>query len=378
MEEEVNYATVVFKAKDKPQEPEIIYDELKAEEQESDTKPVLPAQNLQLWTEKTDLQRQTEELTREKDGLNWTIGFIMEYEVFPVKAFCPQKVCKPCMDGWLLFQSKCYLFHESVYSYWKSWEDSRKECKRMNADLVVIESQEEQEFINNHTKEGRYEDYGYWIGLSTNDVTNTWMWVNGRNLTVTYWKAEEGGIDASCAHILPQKKPEEPTIYSEVKPSGSAATVPVSLIVDEQEANLSNLTAENQQLITSRNILQTKTDELSRINDRFNWTLSTILTFDNFPVNEYCPEKKCQPCRKNWILFQEKCYLIYLKDSPWLTWADSRKYCQRSSADLVVIDSLQEQEFISNHSQSYYDAFHGYWMGLYEWRWIDGRNDTLK
>lgn len=51
----------------------------------------LTEQNHQLWTEKTDLQRQTEELSREKDGLNWTIGFIMEHEIFPVKAFCPKK-----------------------------------------------------------------------------------------------------------------------------------------------------------------------------------------------------------------------------------------------------------------------------------------------
>lgn len=52
---------------------------------------------------------------------------------------------------------------------------------------------------------------------------------------------------------------------------------------------------------------------------------------------------ECQPCRKNWILFQEKCYLIDLRDSPWLSWNESRKHCQNSNADLVVIDSLEEQ-----------------------------------
>ena len=52
---------------------------------------------------------------------------------------------------------------------------------------------------------------------------------------------------------------------------------------------------------------------------------------------------ECQPCRKGWILFQEKCYLFYLQPSPWKTWGDSRKYCQDAQADLVVIGSLQEQ-----------------------------------
>lgn len=51
----------------------------------------LTAQNLQLWTQKTDLERRTEELTREKDGLNWTMGVILEYENFPVNTHCPQR-----------------------------------------------------------------------------------------------------------------------------------------------------------------------------------------------------------------------------------------------------------------------------------------------
>lgn len=51
----------------------------------------LTAQNLQLWTEKIDLERRTEELTRERDGLNWTMGVILEYEYFPVNNLCPQK-----------------------------------------------------------------------------------------------------------------------------------------------------------------------------------------------------------------------------------------------------------------------------------------------
>lgn len=59
--------------------------------------------------------------------------------------FLIHTVCKPCQDGWLLFQSKCYLF--TVYDYyseWNTWEESQKRCREQTADLVVIESQEEQ------------------------------------------------------------------------------------------------------------------------------------------------------------------------------------------------------------------------------------------
>ncbi|XP_018555383.1 C-type lectin domain family 4 member A isoform X1 [Lates calcarifer] len=220
----------------------------------------------------------------------------------------------------------------------------------------------------------------------------------------------------------PKEKAEDPTVYSTVKSKGPASTVPtdgeaaapsqrfslwavclgilcvllvasisaiiyISVVMDEDrenfKTNLNNLTAENQQLLMERSILENKTEELSRVRDDLNWTLNVILKFNTFPVNEYCPEKKCQPCQKGWILFQEKCYLFYYKKSPWMTWKKSREYCQNTGADLVVIDNLQEQEFISNHTKYYYDKFHGYWMGLQQtadknWFWVDGRNDTLR
>ena len=57
----------------------------------------------------------------------------------------PSAECKPCLDSWLLFQSNCYLFTDSDYSrWWKTWQGSRDRCRENNADLVVIDSQEEQ------------------------------------------------------------------------------------------------------------------------------------------------------------------------------------------------------------------------------------------
>ncbi|XP_030248963.1 C-type lectin domain family 4 member G-like isoform X2 [Sparus aurata] len=213
----------------------------------------------------------------------------------------------------------------------------------------------------------------------------------------------------------PENK-EEPTIYDDVKPKVPAATEPdgeaaasrsvfrvlavfsvtlcvlllasvgvivyVSVVMNQQTATLSNLTAENQQLMTERSVLERETEELSRTAGNLNWTLGVIMKYDKFPVSEFCPEKKCQPCRTDWILFEGKCYLFSSEDLQWLTWNQSRKYCQGRAADLVVIDSLHEHEFISNHTKYYYDWAHGYWLGLYEtvdkyWRWIDGHNDTL-
>ncbi|KAM4567912.1 natural killer cells antigen CD94-like [Fundulus diaphanus] len=207
------------------------------------------------------------------------------------------------------------------------------------------------------------------------------------------------------------------TIYSEVKPKKTAPTEPsgaaeeaatlsdsrlllvwlgilcvllvvsvaiiiyISMTMIKQQAEISDLSTKNQQLTVERKMMENQTEELSRERDELNRTFQAIMTFDTFPVKDFCPDKKCQPCQKGWKVFQEKCYLFYDERAPWKTWRESREYCQGKAADLVVIDDLQEQIFVSNHTKYYHDEYHGYWLGLREtgnnWMWVDGRDDTL-
>ncbi|KAM4736474.1 CD209 antigen-like protein A [Anableps anableps] len=246
MEEELNYANVTFKTNDvsthndseKSSLGEIIYDEVKTQEKKEDTRlirtaqkkrtqshplpflgmicfilvlaiiilsiyftyeqrrqsNILTKQNLELEAVNAALKSRTAELYR----LNWTLDVILKYDDFPVTKHCPQKECKPCLDDWELFQSNCYLFTKYDYSYQlKTWEQSQDSCIKENAKLVVINSQEEQEFIN--TKMEKYNDnkHGYWIGLKK-DTKETWVWVDGRNITVAFWSTEEPGNKLTC------------------------------------------------------------------------------------------------------------------------------------------------------------------------------------
>ena len=86
----------------------------------------------------------------------------------------------------------------------------------------------------------------------------------------------------------------------------------VSMVMNEQRANLSRKSAENQQMSMQMSILENKTEELTRDRDNLNWTLGVlenkteelrrdrdnlnwtlgvILDFNTFPVNEHCPDK---------------------------------------------------------------------------------------
>nr|XP_057909829.1 oxidized low-density lipoprotein receptor 1-like isoform X1 [Doryrhamphus excisus]XP_057909830.1 oxidized low-density lipoprotein receptor 1-like isoform X1 [Doryrhamphus excisus]XP_057909831.1 oxidized low-density lipoprotein receptor 1-like isoform X1 [Doryrhamphus excisus] len=167
----------------------------------------LTAENQQLLAQVAQLQGRAQELSRERDSLNWTMGVILEYDVFPVIGHCSNKVlalCKPCMEGWQLFHSKCYLFIHSDYYYeWKNWQGSVDECRQRNAELLVINSQEEQEFVTNHTRKYNDDRHGYWMGLSKNDKTYQWVWLHGENLTVTFWRSQVFSSRANCALSQP-------------------------------------------------------------------------------------------------------------------------------------------------------------------------------
>ncbi|KAJ8256380.1 hypothetical protein COCON_G00185320 [Conger conger] len=119
-----------------------------------------------------ELRANNSTLNRDKDQLQREYSAVFKKLLF-MEQYCPvnsqKRVCKPCPQGWEQFSSKCYYFSTEG----KSWMNSRRDCVRQGADLVIIESQEEQEFITKYT-----QDFN-WIGLSDSETEGTWLWVDG-------------------------------------------------------------------------------------------------------------------------------------------------------------------------------------------------------
>uniref|UniRef100_A0A667ZWI3 C-type lectin domain-containing protein n=1 Tax=Myripristis murdjan TaxID=586833 RepID=A0A667ZWI3_9TELE len=94
--------------------------------------------------------------------------------------------------GWTHFNSSCY-FNSSES---KSWDESRQDCLRRGADLVIINSREE-----------NVRD-GVWIGLSDLETEGEWKWVDGSSLSYTSWAKGQpddapGGED--CGEVRPER-----------------------------------------------------------------------------------------------------------------------------------------------------------------------------
>ncbi|XP_077379869.1 CD209 antigen-like protein A [Festucalex cinctus] len=73
-----------------------------------------------------------------------------------------------CPQGWLHFSFSCYY----ISLQRKSWDNSRQDCLQRDADLVIINSRQEQAFLTGFTKMA-------WIGMSDRDQEGIWIWVNG-------------------------------------------------------------------------------------------------------------------------------------------------------------------------------------------------------
>ncbi|XP_074486706.1 C-type lectin domain family 17, member A-like isoform X1 [Sebastes fasciatus] len=76
-------------------------------------------------------------------------------------------------QGWVYFRPSLYYISSDT----KSWQESRAYCLQRGADLVIINSKEEQDFTRIFHKQT-------WIGLM---FRGTWKWVDGTPLTKSYW-----------------------------------------------------------------------------------------------------------------------------------------------------------------------------------------------
>ncbi|XP_065101537.1 C-type lectin domain family 12 member A [Paramisgurnus dabryanus] len=138
----------------------------------------------------------------------------------------------------------------------------------------------------------------------------------------------------------------------------------------------------NHKLLAHNELLETEKRGLITEDEELNSTLSFILKQNTLSVEHYCQftgnRVQCKPCPKNWIQNGSSCYYFHL-GGDWNTWTNSQKICKGFGAHLAIIDNVEEQEFINQHTEYYYDEYHGYWIGLSEkseqggtWVWTSG------
>uniref|UniRef100_A0A8C3B6C9 C-type lectin domain-containing protein n=1 Tax=Cyclopterus lumpus TaxID=8103 RepID=A0A8C3B6C9_CYCLU len=148
------------------------------------------------------LQKRVEELAKKRNDLQGKIRGNCLFLNFIVRinnlnlTYCylsnPNQYTK---QGWLYFSGSVYY----ISSLKKSWLESREDCVQRSADLVIISSEEEQNFVRNFLKH-------MWIGLTDRETEGRWKWVDGTPLTKSFWMPLEPNRhqllrDEDCAEM---------------------------------------------------------------------------------------------------------------------------------------------------------------------------------
>ncbi|XP_028249854.1 C-type lectin domain family 10 member A-like isoform X2 [Parambassis ranga] len=117
-------------------------------------------------------------MTEERDRLTANLTAKIK-ELDRLQSLLKQK--KTCPSEWTMFGCSCYL----VPSKSGSWDEGRADCRGKGADLVVIDSIQEQTFLSTFTTQRS------WIGLTDREKEGTWKWIDGTPLTLTDWAQKQ-------------------------------------------------------------------------------------------------------------------------------------------------------------------------------------------
>ncbi|XP_065271152.1 killer cell lectin-like receptor subfamily F member 1 [Emys orbicularis] len=79
--------------------------------------------------------------------------------------------CKLCPREWLLHGDKCYWLSNKT----DTWNKSRDDCSRKGSQMLVIQDQEQMDYL----KPVIPADHAVWIGLTFNSSQRKWTWADG-------------------------------------------------------------------------------------------------------------------------------------------------------------------------------------------------------
>uniref|UniRef100_A0A1A7Z146 Asialoglycoprotein receptor 1 n=1 Tax=Iconisemion striatum TaxID=60296 RepID=A0A1A7Z146_9TELE len=97
-----------------------------------------------------------------------------------------------CPLDWISFGSNCYRFSTEFLS----WNKSKEWCENQDAHLVVLNSDQEWDFVTKHSIPGVY-----WVGL-TDGRTGRWEWVNQTPYRMERRRWSPGQPDSWTGHSL--------------------------------------------------------------------------------------------------------------------------------------------------------------------------------
>ncbi|EPQ06880.1 Oxidized low-density lipoprotein receptor 1 [Myotis brandtii] len=102
----------------------------------------------------------------------------------------------PCPQDWLWHEKNCYQFSSSSFN----WEKSRENCLSLDAQMLIINSTYDLDFIKQLTA---HSSSPFWTGLSKRNPSSSWSWEDGSPLMPNVFRFR----------ALSQRNPSDTCVY---------------------------------------------------------------------------------------------------------------------------------------------------------------------
>lgn len=108
-----------------------------------------------------------------------------------------------CPENWVSWGGKCYIFHadqEGITFY-----EAISLCRNVfHAQLVSINSAEEQEFVSHYAFKKHSAEYHIWLGAIRSDHNKSghFQWMDGSKFKYTNWAESEPNFNHEKQHCL--------------------------------------------------------------------------------------------------------------------------------------------------------------------------------
>lgn len=217
-----------------------------------------------------------------------------------------------------------------------TWQEAKEYCERQGGHLATITSPEEQSFISDLIRDEKKRSY--WIGLTDEDESGNWQWVNGEPFIYSNWAQHEpnngyGGMEHYAAVVSYDTQYDYPIHLGEWNDHANDRDIEQFGFLCEWEETDISLTPPPEDL-----------DETSGVTE-------------NVPQDAY--------------EFNGHFYYVYDIDTI-TTWEAAKQYCRDQGGYLATITSPEENAFIYSclKDLTYESAYFGLTDQTEEGTWV--------
>ncbi|KAH3893963.1 asialoglycoprotein receptor 1-like [Dreissena polymorpha] len=79
-----------------------------------------------------------------------------------------------CATGWVQFETSCYKIEARAI---KQWTDAKKACEAEKAQLTIIMTKEENDFVQRELRKLQIADMGMQFWMDGTDITTEGQWI---------------------------------------------------------------------------------------------------------------------------------------------------------------------------------------------------------